>query len=156
MRFTKLKVILICLLIINCFSINQLIVLGNINYKKYQAVVLGKIINEKIKKSGNTYLTEYKIKVKKWLVKKPFVKETRFVRIRVLGAELKDAGIVIKASTTPEHIPINKEVIFLLEQTKLKQKHIFTLSKDGILPNSRSSLLSLRQIKKLFEEIKEI
>ena len=100
--------------------------------KKYQAIVFGEITNSKVVKSGNYYLTEYKLKSKKWLFKNPEVKESKYLTIKVLGAELPEKGIVIKASTTPDYIPIKKDAIFLLENTK--KKDAFTVSKNGILP----------------------
>lgn len=102
-------------------------------FKDYQAIVLGKITNKKVKKVGNTYITEYKLKTKKWLFKNLNIKETKYLTIKVLGAELPKKGIVIKASTTPNYIPIKKEAIFILQHNKLKEKDIFTLSRDGVI-----------------------
>lgn len=105
-------------------------------YKKYQAIVVGKITRGKITKSGNLYITEYKLKTKKWLFKKANVKTTKYITLKVLGADLKKEGIIIKASTTPDHIPINKEAVFFLEQNKLKEDNVFTVSKGGIIIKS--------------------
>ena len=99
----------------------------------YEAVVLGKITNKKIKKIGGFYITEYKLKTKKWLFKKTNIKEAEFLTIKILGADLREKGIVIKASTSPDYIPMNKEAVFLLENTKKKQKNVFTLQKNGII-----------------------
>lgn len=125
-----MKYFLLSLLIIMlCFCTS-----ANANtFKDYQAIVLGKITNKKVKKVGNTYITEYKLKTKKWLFKNLNVKETKYITIKVLGAELPKKGIVIKASTTPSYIPIKKEAIFILKQNKLKEKDIFTLSRDGVI-----------------------
>ena len=101
--------------------------------KNYQAIVVGKAVKKSVIKSKNTYLTEYKIKTKKWLYKKETVKPSRYLTIKTLGAELPEQGIVIKASTSPEFIPLKKEAIFFLERNKAKQKDIFTLSRDGVI-----------------------
>lgn len=101
--------------------------------EKYQAIVLGKMVKKQIKKSGNSYITEYKLKTKKWLFKKPYIKKQKYLTIKILGAELLEAGITIKASCSPDYIPMKKEAMFLLEQNKLKQKNVFTLSKDGVI-----------------------
>ena len=127
MKCLLLRLLIIILML--CFCIK-----ANANtFKDYQAVVLGKVTNKKVKKVGNTYITEYKLKTKKWLFKNSNVKETKYVTIKVLGAELPKKGIVIKASTTPSYIPIKKDAIFMLKQNKLKQKDIFTLSQDGVI-----------------------
>lgn len=102
-------------------------------YKKYEAVVEGKITNKKVKKINNYYITEYKLKPKKWIYKKPEVKKTNSLTIRILGAELPEKGIVIKSSVAPYYVPINKEATFLLEKTKSKQKNVFTLTNNGII-----------------------
>ena len=112
---------------------------------KYQAIVLGEITDSKVVKSGNYYLTEYKLKSKKWLFKNPSIKKSKYLTIRVLGADLPEKGIVIKASTTPDYIPIKKNAIFLLENTRRKETNVFTISKNGILPG--------RKLKELKEEI---
>ena len=102
-------------------------------YKKYQAIVVGKIINEKIKKTGNTYITEYTLKTKKWLFKKANVETKKYITLKVLGANLRKEGIIIKASTSPDYIPINKEAVFFLEQNKLRENNVFTVSRGGII-----------------------
>ena len=63
--------------------------------------------------------------------------------IKILGAELPEKGIVIKASTSPAYVPIKKDAIFLLENTKKKEKNVFTLSKNGIITKDK-----LEEIKK--------
>ena len=103
------------------------------NLKRYEAIVQGKIISKKVKKIDNYYITEYKLKSKKWIYKKPEVEKRNLITIRILGAELLDKGIVIRPSFAPNYVPINKQAIFLLEKTKRKQKNIYTLSTDGII-----------------------
>ena len=111
--------------------------------EKYQAIVLGKITESKVKNVGNYYITEYRLKPKKWLFKNPSVKKSNYLTIKILGAELREKGIVIKASTAPDYVPIKKDTIFLLENTKRKENNIFTISKNGILPVSK-----LKELKK--------
>jgi len=106
--------------------------INNLN-KEYEAIVLGTMIKKKVKKSGNFYITEYKLKTKKWLFKNPLVKKSKYLTIKVLGAELPEKGIVIKASTTPNYIPMNKEAIFCLEKTKSKKDNVYTITKGGII-----------------------
>ncbi len=103
------------------------------NPKRYQAIVIGKIVKEKIEKHGSIYITEYKLKTKKWLFKKPYIEESKYITLRILGADIPEKGIIIKASTSPDYIPINKEAVFLLEKNKLRQSNVFTVSKDGIV-----------------------
>ncbi len=103
------------------------------NKKKYQAIVIGKIVKEKVEKHGSIYITEYKLKTKKWLFKKTDIEKSKYLTLRILGGNIPEKGIIIKVSTSPDYIPINKEAIFLLEKTKLRQNNIFTLSKDGIV-----------------------
>ncbi len=105
--------------------------------KNYQAIVLGKITKSKIKKIGTYYITEYKLKPKEWLFTNPSVKKSNYLTIKILGAEFPEKGIVIKASTTPDYIPIKKDAIFFLENTKRKANNIFTISKNGILPANK-------------------
>ena len=107
--------------------------LSNTWVEKYQAIVLGKMVKKQIKKSGNSYITEYKLKTRRWLFKKPNIEKHKYLTIKVLGADLPEAGITIKASCSPDYIPMKKEAIFLLEHNKLKQKNVFTLSKDGVI-----------------------
>ena len=109
--------------------------LSNISFNNYQAVVLGKMIKKEVKKINTYYITEYRLKAKEWFFKKPDIKETKFITIKILGAELSDKGIVIKASTSPSFVPMDKEAIFLLENTKSKQKNVYTIGKDGIIYN---------------------
>ena len=115
------------------------------NKEKYQAIVLGEIIKSKIKKIETYYITEYRLKTKEWILKNPSVKKSKYLTIKVLGADLPEKGIIIKASTTPDYIPIKKEAIFFLENLKKKKKNVFTISKTGILPGNK--------LKELKEEI---
>ena len=112
-------------------------ILNDSERKKYQAIVLGKITESKVKHLGNYYITEYKLKPKEWLFKDSSVKRSNYLTIKILGAELPEKGIVIKASTTPDYIPIKKDAIFLLEDTKKKEKDVFTVSKNGVLSKDR-------------------
>lgn len=152
----KLKVLFLFILLLHCIFIPTAYATLDFEYKNYQAVVLGKITDKKVKKSNHVYLTEYSLKPKKWLFKKPDVKITKNIKIKVLGAELPEAGIVIKSSTSPSYIPMNKEAIFLLEQNKLKQKDVFTLSKNGVIYENETLSLSVEQIEQLFKQIEEI
>lgn len=129
--------------------------LGNISTKNYQAIVLGKVIKKQIKKSDNFYITEYKLKTKKWLFKKPEIKQAKYLTIKILGGEVPEKGIVIKVSTAPNYIPFKKEAIFLLENNKVKQKDTFTLSKEGVLadPFNSDNLCEIRELIKKLEEI---
>ena len=116
------------------FLLLLLIVFSNsANAINYQAIVEGKIIDSKIRKIKNQYITEYKLKTKDWIYNKPEIKKTKYLTIKILGADLKEKGIVIKPSFAPDSIPINKEAIFFLENTKKNQPGIFTLSKGGII-----------------------
>lgn len=103
------------------------------NYKNYQAVVLGEMVDKKIKKAGNYYLTEYKLKTKKWLFKQANIKEANYLKIKVLGAEFPNRGIVIKSSAAPDYIPMNSDAIFLLENNKKPKKNTFTIPKNGVI-----------------------
>ncbi len=131
------------------FSINFLF-LTKVNSKEplithkenYEAIVLGRIIKSEVKNRGKYYLTEYKLVIKEWLYKKSSVQESKYITIRVLGADLPGKKIIIKASTTPDYIPMNKDTIFLLEPLKKKEKGVFTITKNGILPES-----SLKELK---------
>ena len=99
----------------------------------YQAIVLGKVTNYQIKKIGDFYITEYKLTPKKWIYKNCAVQEKKHLTVKILGAELPKKGLVIKSSTAPNFIPINKEAIFLLVNTKKKESNVFTLLPDGII-----------------------
>lgn len=101
--------------------------------KQYEAIVLGKMINKKVKKFGDYYVTEYKLKPKRWIYKNPEVETKKHLTVRILGAELPKKGIVIKASTAPAYVPMKREAIFFLEKTKKKRKNIYTISNNGIL-----------------------
>jgi hypothetical protein len=99
--------------------------------KKYEAIVSGKLIKSKVIKSGNLYLTEYKLKTTKWLFKKSYIKERKIVKIKILGADLQKKGLVIKASISPNNITLNKEAVFLLNKTK--KQNLYTIPKEGII-----------------------
>ena len=114
-----------------CYQISAK-TLDDLDGKKYEAIVLGKIIHEKVIKINNYYLTEYKLKVNKWIYKKPYIKKKKIVKIRILGANLPKKGIIIKASTSPDSITLKKEAVFYLEKTNTKHNNVFTLSKEGI------------------------
>ena len=138
----NLKFLLILLFVFSFAPINSYAASIQTN-TNYQAVVLGEIIKKKVKKSSNLYYTEYKLKTKKWLYKNSGLKQSKHLTIRTLGAELPEKGLVIKASTSPDFIPIKKDAIFLLEDTKRKQKGIYTLSKNGILHKDNISSLQI-------------
>lgn len=135
MRFSTQKIIFTILILISDFTFASKVfskILDNLENKKYQAIVLGKITESKVKNIGNYYITEYKLEAKEWLFKNSSIKKSNYLTIKILGAELPEKGIVIKASTAPDYIPIKKDAIFLLENTK--KKDAFTISKNGILP----------------------
>ena len=111
--------------------------------KKYEAVVQGTVIKKEVKKIGRVYITEYKLKTKKSLFKKPDVKEEKYLTIKVLGAELPEKGIIIKASTSPDYVPYKKEAVFLLEKTKSKNKNVYTIAKDGVIIGTLTGLQGL-------------
>lgn len=116
------------------------------NLKNKEAIVLGKITKKQIIKLNNYYITEYKLKIKKWIYKKPYIANSKTVTIRVLGADLPDKGITIKASTSPDYVPFNTDTIFILNKTKQKYKDIFTLSRNSILsPNEEKHITYLLQ-----------
>ncbi|MBI2996627.1 MAG: hypothetical protein HYY52_08010 [Candidatus Melainabacteria bacterium] len=100
--------------------------------QNYQAIVLGKIIKKEFKELNGYYVTEYKLKIKKYLFKKNELPKSKYITLKVLGGELPKKGLIIRSSVSPQFIPIKKEAIFLLENTKKKEKNTFTLSKDGI------------------------
>ena len=102
------------------------------SFKNYQGIVLGKIIKTEITREDNFYITKYKLKVKKWLYKNPSIEKSKYLTVKILGAELAEKGIVIKASTSPDFISTNKDAIFFLESTKNKN-NIFTISRGGII-----------------------
>lgn len=104
-----------------------------INYNDYQAVVVGKMTKKNVKKSGNYYITEYKLKVKEWLFKQPNIKEAKNLTIKILGAEFLERGIVIKSSTSPDFIPMYTDTIFLLQNNKKPKKNTFTIPKNGVI-----------------------
>ncbi len=106
---------------------------GSIPIEHYEAIVIGKMISQKVKKINNYYVTEYKLKPEEWLFKKTAIKKTKYIKIKILGADLPKKGIIIKSSVSPEYVPMNKEAIFFLEKTIKKEKKIFTISKGGII-----------------------
>ncbi len=99
--------------------------------KKYEAIVSGKLIKSKVTKSGNLYLTEYKLEITKWLFRKSYIEEKRIIKIKILGADLPEKGLIIKASISPDNIVLNKEAVFLLNKTK--KQNLYTIPKEGIL-----------------------
>lgn len=122
--------VIICITIFNLTNVNAF---ENYSTDKYEAIILGKITTKTVKQIGNYYITEYKLIPKKWLYKKPNIKEFKIISLKVLGAELPEKGLVIKASTTPNYIPIKKDAVFFLEKTKSKKENVFTVSKNGVL-----------------------
>ena len=140
MRFSTQKIIFTILVLISnsIFAVETFPkILNNSGNKNYQAIVVGKITESKVRHLGNYYITEYKLKPKEWLFKNRLVKKSNYLIIKVLGADLPEKGIVIKASTTPDYIPIKKDAIFLLEDTKKKEKDVFTVSKNGVLSKDK-------------------
>lgn len=107
--------------------------LTNLNNGNYKAIVFGNLIKKKVFKSGNFYLTQYKFKPKKWLYKMEGVKEEKYLKVNVIGADLEKEGLLIKASTTPDYMPLNEDVILFLEETLSKKKNLFTVSRNGII-----------------------
>ena len=101
--------------------------------KNYQAIVLGEIVKKETKKIGNFWITIYKLKTKKWFYKNLETEKSKYVTIKILGADLPERGIVIKSSVSPSYIPINKDAVFLLEENSKKQKDVFSLSNDGVI-----------------------
>ena len=101
--------------------------------QKYEAIVRGKITKSKVIKHGRFYITEYELRTKDWLYKKPTVQKKKYLTIKILGANFPDKGITIKSSVAPDYVPIKSEAIFLLEKTKSKTEDTFTLSKGGVI-----------------------
>lgn len=99
----------------------------------YEAIVLGQMLKKNVKKSGNYYITEYKLKPKEWLYKKPGVKKSNVITVKVLGADLPKRGLIIKASTSPDYIPMMKDAIFFLVKTKSEKDDVFTITKNGVI-----------------------
>ena len=142
------KSVFICLLLILINSCAATALANNLHedLKSKEAIVLGKIIKKQIIKLNNYYITEYKLKIKKWIYKKPYIANSKTVTIRVLGADLPDKGITIKASTSPDYVPFNTDTIFILNKTKQKYKDIFTLSKNSIFnPDEEKHITYLLQ-----------
>lgn len=104
-----------------------------IDYKKYQAVVLGEVVKKEIKNKNGFYFTEYKLKTKKWLFKNPQISGSKYIILKVAGAELTKKGLVIKTSATPSLIPMHKDFVFFLENPKKKEKNVFTVTIGGII-----------------------
>lgn len=105
----------------------------NLNNENYQAIVLGNLVKKKVFKRGKFYLTQYKFKPEKWIYKKEGVKKKKYLKVNVFGADLEKEGLLIKASTTPDYMPLNEDVILFLENTMAKKKNLYTISKDGII-----------------------
>ena len=118
-----LKTAIVITLLINIMSSTRV--------SAYEAIVSGKLTKSKVLKSGNLYLTEYKLKTTNWLFKQPSIKEKKIIKIKILGADLKKKGMVIKASISPDNIVLNKEAVFLLNKTK--KHNIYTIPKEGII-----------------------
>lgn len=138
MKIHHLKNVSILLLLITLFLDSSYLKtysksLTNLNNKNYEAIVLGNLIEKKILKRGNFYLTQYKFKPEKWIYKKEGMKKEKYLKVNVFGADLEKEGLLIKASTTPDYMPLNEDVILFLENTLAKKKNLFTISKDGII-----------------------
>lgn len=138
MKIHHLKNVSILLLLITLFLDSSYLntyskSLTNLNNKNYEAIVLGNLIEKKILKRGNFYLTQYKFKPEKWIYKKEGMKKEKYLKVNVFGADLEKEGLLIKASTTPDYMPLNEDVILFLENTLAKKKNLFTISKDGII-----------------------
>ena len=132
--FLKFKIILfLCVLCILCPGYSFSKTFPN---NHYMAIVSGKISKKEVKKSGNYYYTEYKLKPEKWLFKKPEIKQTKNLTVKILGADLPKKGLVIKASCAPDFVPFKEKAIFFLEETARKEKDVFTISKNGIIYGS--------------------
>ena len=118
-----LKIAIVITLLINIIS--------SARVSAYEAIVSGKLTKSKVLKSGNLYLTEYKLKTTSWLFKQPSIKEKKYIKIKILGADLEKKGMVIKASISPDNIVLNKDAVFLLNKTK--EENIYTIPKEGII-----------------------
>ena len=118
-----LKTAIVIILLINIMS--------SARVSAYEAIVSGKLTKPKVLKSGNLYLTEYKLKTTSWLFKQPSIKEKKIIKIKILGADLEKKGMVIKSSISPDNIVLNKEAVFLLNKTK--KENIYTIPKEGIV-----------------------
>ena len=66
--------------------------------KNYQAIVLGEIIKKETEKIGNFWITKYKLKTRKWFYKNSKTEKSKYITIKILGADLPERGIVIKSS----------------------------------------------------------
>ena len=148
-----MKVVLILLVFLFSSSILNTFAKESVDFTnpKYQAIVLGKMIKKKVVKSDNFYLTEYKLKSQMWLYKKPEIKKSKYLKVKILGAELEKEGLIIKTSCAPDFVPLKKEAIFFLENNKKKKKNTFTLSKGGIVYGK-----NIKDIVDIFEKKKEI
>lgn len=118
---------------------------------KYKAIILGEMKNIKIKKAQGYYFTEYKLKPKNWLFRNPSVKASKSIKIKIFGADLKNKGLVIKSSSSPDYVPMNEEAIFFLEGTARKEKDAFTITRGGIIYGEK-----LEQVKKQIQDKKEM
>ncbi len=114
----------------------------------YEAIVIGEMVDKDVKKRKNYYFTEYKLKTSEWLFKKAEVKKSKYVKIKILGADLPKKGIIIKLSTAPDYVPMKKPAIFLLERTKKHEKNVFTLSEGGIILDlkEKSEIIKKKEI----------
>jgi hypothetical protein len=132
--FKKLFIFIWAILVlINPYEATAVVSNSYEGFKDREAIVLGKITKKQVLKLNNYYVTEYKLKIKKWIYKKPYIENKKTVTLRILGADLPDKGITIKASTSPDYIPLNTDAIFVLHKTKLNQNNIFTLSRNSII-----------------------
>ncbi len=129
----NLKILLIIVFIFNIYTPTFAYNLTNLNNDNYEAVVLGTLIKKKVFKENNFYLTQYTFKTKTWISKKENLKERKTLKVNVLGADLEKKGLLIKTSETPNHIPLNEDVILFLEKTKSNKKHTYAIRKNGIL-----------------------
>lgn len=153
----QLKTLLIIAVVLSCefFLTNNVFSesLTNLQPKNYKAVVLGKITKKKVKKLGTYYYTEYKLKTEKWLFKSPGIKEGKNLKIKILGAELPEKGVVIKSSTAPDFVPVNKKAIFFIEEMKKKEKGVFTVSRNGIIYGEQLKSFKLAEFAEAKKEI---
>ncbi len=151
MRKKYILISLTILTFLNCdFNHSSLAsVISGRNIEKYPGIVLGRILEKKIVKSGVYYLTEYKLKVKEWLYTKDNIEKVEYITIKILGAEFPEKGIVMRASTAPRYIPIKKEALFFLEYNKVRKKNIYTLSNDGVIYGKKDYRTEINEIKSI-------
>lgn len=131
---SKKLVFLLIGLVVFIISSSLLSFANNTNpSKKYTAIIVGRAVKKKIKKVNSFYFTEYELQAKKWIYKNDPSQETANIKVKILGAELPQKGIVITSSISPGNIPMDKDMIFLLENTKKKQKNVYTVTEGGVL-----------------------